>query len=250
MVPLKVKNIEFGTGIPKVCVPLVGRTFDELENELKALKSVDFDLIEWRIDFFKDVEDKTKLLEALDLIRTYQTEAILLVTFRTIFEGGNKVTDHYQDIYIELIKTEKIDFIDVELFLGDELFKDLLAFAHHHQVKVIASNHDFSKTPSKKEILDRFKKMSELKADILKIALMPNDLDDVLTLLSASHIASKRYPQPIITMSMSKLGFISRVCGEAFGSCVTFGSVLEASAPGQIQANKLKEILNLIDEGL
>ena len=51
-------------------------------------------------------------------------------------------------------------------------------------------------------------------------------------------------------MSMSPLGLMSRICGETFGSCVTFGSVLKPSAPGQIQASKLKEVLQIIHEGL
>ena len=37
-----------------------------------------------------------------------------------------------------------------------------------------------------------------------------------------------------------------RLCGEAFGSALTFGSVGAASAPGQINAEDLREILALI----
>ncbi|MFQ9703635.1 MAG: type I 3-dehydroquinate dehydratase [Enterocloster clostridioformis] len=37
---------------------------------------------------------------------------------------------------------------------------------------------------------------------------------------------------------------------EVFGSCLTFGSVKEASAPGQIEAGKLKDILTTIHENL
>ena len=46
-------------------------------------------------------------------------------------------------------------------------------------------------------------------------------------------------------MSMSNLGVVSRVCGEIFGSAITFGTVGEASAPGQIPVTSLKEILDL-----
>ena len=40
-------------------------------------------------------------------------------------------------------------------------------------------------------------------------------------------------------MSMGKLGVISRICGEVFGSAVTFGTAGKASAPGQLPANQL-----------
>lgn len=247
MRPVTIRDVCFGIGMPKIAVPLVGRDLAVLEEELKLLDERPFDLIEWRLDHFEGIESQEERRKALDVIRYYQPEAVLLATFRTIYEGGNKVTDQYENIYIDLIKTEQIDMIDVELFLGDELFKELLTFAHHHDVKVVASNHDFSKTPDKKEIMARFKKMSELKADFLKIALMPQTFDDVLTLLSATYKASQRFDQPIISMSMSKLGIISRVCGQVTGSCITFGSLKEASAPGQMNSAQLKEILFLLD---
>ena len=46
--------------------------------------------------------------------------------------------------------------------------------------------------------------------------------------------------RPIITMSMAATGVISRVCGEVFGSALTFGAVGKASAPGQIGSRGIK----------
>ena len=51
--------------------------------------------------------------------------------------------------------------------------------------------------------------------------------------------------RPIITMSMGKLGLISRLCGEVFGSALTFGCAGQASAPGQIDAKELKAVLEI-----
>ena len=48
---------------------------------------------------------------------------------------------------------------------------------------MIASNHDFRKTPSKEELIARMRKMQELGADIPKIAVMPQSTEDLLTLL-------------------------------------------------------------------
>ena len=45
---------------------------------------------------------------------------------------------------------------------------------------------------------------------------------------------------------MGKLGAVSRVCGELFGSCVTFAAGKNASAPGQIEAEKMEEILKVL----
>ena len=86
--------------------------------------------------------------------------------------------------------------------------------------------------------------MQELGADIAKYAVMPNSELDVLTLLSATIIMKKNHSNtPVITMSMGKLGAISRVCGSLSGSAVTFGTAGHASAPGQLPADILKTFL-------
>ena len=93
--------------------------------------------------------------------------------------------------------------------------------------------------------------MQELGADILKIAVMPQSKQDVLTLLAATEEMVKTYAEkPVVTMSMSGMGLISRIAGEAFGSAITFGAAKKASAPGQIPAGKLSEILNVLHSSL
>ena len=121
--------------------------------------------------------------------------------------------------------------------------------AHACGIKVIASNHDFIKTPDKDEITRRLILMDEMGADILKIAVMPKSRTDVLDLLSATEEMQRLYTEkPVVTMSMGSLGLISRLSGEVFGSAMTFGAGEKASAPGQIPAERLKMILDEIHE--
>jgi len=73
----------------------------------------------------------------------------------------------------------------------------------------------------------------------------------VLELLTATEEMGRLYSdKPIITMSMGPLGLISRLAGETFGSALTFGAGEKASAPGQIPAKQLKEVLDLIHENM
>lgn len=90
--------------------------------------------------------------------------------------------------------------------------------------------------------------MEEAGADIAKIAVMPESTEDVLTLLSATCKAKKELTCPVITMSMAGTGLISRLSGEVFGSCLTFGSAGNISAPGQIDALKLRSVLHILHE--
>ena len=125
--------------------------------------------------------------------------------------------------------------------------KSVVETAHEYGVKVIASNHDFHKTPDQKEIVSRLLKMQELGADIPKIAVMPQNKKDVLTLLAATEeMASDHADRPIITMSMAGTGVISRLCGEVFGSALTFGAAGKASAPGQMEVEELRTVLGLL----
>lgn len=243
---IKVRNLEIGTGIPKICVPLVGHTSSDILKEAEHLLTLPADLVEWRADYFEDVFQISSVLKLLKNLRSTLGELPLLMTFRTKQEGGEKDID--RNYYISLIKysisSGYIDLVDVELFSGEELVKELIDFAHTEDVKVILSSHDFEKTPSREELRSRLVKMQELGADLPKVAVMPRTKKDVLTLLSVTEeMKSTHGDTPIITMSMSKDGVISRLCGEYFGSAITFGSAGVASAPGQIAATELRQIL-------
>ena len=90
----------------------------------------------------------------------------------------------------------------------------------------------------------RLRKMQDMNADIPKIAVMPQNKKDVLTLLAATEEMTTNYAdRPIITMSMAGTGVISRLCGEVFGSSMTFGAAKKASAPGQMGVNDLSTVL-------
>lgn len=246
---LKVRNLEIGAGIPAVCIPNVGRTREEIISLTGKYTQMHMDLMEWRADWFEDVENTEKVKDVLEEIRKTLGNTPLLFTFRTEREGGARKMDKeaYRSLNKAVAATGMADLVDVELFTGDEIVTDLIGFIHQCKGKVVASNHDFGGTPSRSDIIYRLRRMQDMGADIPKIAVMPQNKKDVLTLLAATEeMASCYADRPIITMSMSGLGSISRIAGEVFGSCLTFGSGEKASAPGQIDAEELHGILQSI----
>lgn len=253
MNPVKVRNIEIGTGIPKICVPIVGVTEEEILQAAENIKGTKGDVVEWRVDWYENIFDFEKTEATMKKLREVLGDMPILFTFRTSNEGGEKAIE--KDAYVALnqnaAKTGLIDLVDVEAFTGDDAVKAIVEVAHENGVKVVASNHDFHKTPEKDEIVSRLRKMQELGADIPKIAVMPQSKKDVLVLLSATEeMASEYADRPIITMSMAGTGVISRLCGEVFGSALTFGAVGKASAPGQMGAEDLAEVLGLLHKSL
>ena len=59
---------------------------------------------------------------------------------------------------------------------------------------------------------------------------------------------NKYFVTPVITISMGKLGVASRLCGEVFGSAMTFASAGDSSAPGQISIDVVNAVLDSITE--
>ncbi|MBY9078555.1 type I 3-dehydroquinate dehydratase [Paenibacillus sp. HN-1] len=248
-----VKDVVIGEGMPKICIPLVGATAKELIREAEALLTLGADVAEWRTDFFAEVENLEAVLSALAGIRRAVPDIPLIFTFRSAREGGEReISDEY---YAELNRTAAesgmTDLIDVELFAGDDIVTPLIEWAHERGVRVVVSNHDFHKTPPKEVIVARLRKMQELGGDLPKIAVMPLHAGDVLTLLDATRIMHEQFAdRPIITMSMAGKGIISRLAGELFGSALTFGSAKAASAPGQLPAAELRDLLELMHRNL
>lgn len=250
---VKVRNVVLGEGMPKICVPIVGVTKEEIIEQAKSLKNITVDIVEWRVDWFEGVFEIEKVKDVLVDLREELKDIPLLFTFRTSKEGGEKSIEKrdYVNLNKEIASTGLIDLVDVEAFTGDAEVKEVIEFSHSVNVKVVASNHDFDKTPSKGDIVSRLRKMQDLGADVPKIAVMPKCKLDVLELLEATVIMNEQYAtRPIITMSMSGQGVISRLCGEAFGSCLTFGAVNKASAPGQINVEELDKVLKIINNSL
>lgn len=250
MNPVVVKNIVIGEGIPKICVPIVGKTKDEILEAAREVCNSLADLVEWRVDWYESVFNIEEVKCLAGELKSVLGEIPLLFTFRTKAEGGEKeiTFEEYADILYQVAEAKVVDMIDVEIFM-DENVVDLVADLKQKGVKVVGSNHDFAKTPDKEEIIRRLCYMQEAGADIPKIAVMPQNARDVITLLSATEeMVSEHADRPIVTMSMAGVGAVSRIAGETFGSAITFGAMQKASAPGQIDVEELKKILEVLHQ--
>jgi 3-dehydroquinate dehydratase I len=250
---VRIKDVIIGEGITKICIPMVGETISLLIDEASFLKDLDFDVVEWRVDFYEDAMNIEKVKGALQKIREIIIDKPIIFTFRSAKEGGNKnvSTEFYVELNKAITETKLVEVIDVELFMNEGAIKELVEIAHANDVRVIISNHDFYKTPPKEEIIARLFRAFQLGGDLPKIAVMPTCAADVITLLDATRIMKEQYADgPIITISMAGKGVISRLSGELFGSALTFGAAKNISAPGQIFAEDLRRTMELLHRHL
>ena len=249
----------------KVCVPITGQNQTEIESQALAIAATDADVVEWRFDLATALypslqeaeahtrdaaesgssaeidaasEDARQLQAILTRLRTLLLGKELLFTIRTQRQGGSFPNDAaaYRRFCTQALTSAQLDYLDLEDTTAAEDSRALMTLAHEMGVRVIASYHDFEKTPAVEEILEKLCSLRAMGADILKTAYMPTKTSDVATLL----LATARFREedaakhPLITMSMGEIGQISRLVGAAFGSMLTFATVGECSAPGQM----------------
>lgn len=257
---------ELGNGMPKICIPIVERTQAEIVAAAELLRDSVADLVEWRADYYEDLQDRDKLCDTIRLLGQTLSGRPLLFTVRTRAEGGETELffAEYSELLMAAAEQAEITWVDVEMFSGtrghaaafwqeadhpcQEAVKQLVQDLRH-DVTVIGSYHDFEQTPSVDEITERLAVMHEMGADIPKIAVMPRQQLDVLHLMEATWEARRRLdPVPVITMSMGRMGVLSRIAGESFGSAVTFGCIGKPSAPGQLEAEQLRQLLTVLHD--
>ncbi len=248
-----IKGLELGSGQPKIIVPLMGADVATCLQDIETGKAAGADCFEWRGDFADVCQDINGMVQMGQLLASAVPNHPLLFTFRTANQGGNDTLDveRYVALNRALIDASIPDLIDIEAQIGDNDIRDLVHYAHDHNVRTVVSYHDFEETPPKDQIIALVAHMVELGADIPKIAVMAHNTHDVLELLSANEEVRKLYTTgPLLTLAMGSVGSITRLAGEYFGSDLTFCSLSEASAPGQVDIRVARTIIDELHEVL
>ena len=149
-----------------------------------------------------------------------------------------------------VLEQNESDYVDVEVARDEVLVKEICEKYAEQKTKIIGSYHDFDKTPSRQEIVERLTRAKKTGCSVGKLACMPQSREDVDVLLEATAAMKEENPDyPLITMSMGALGVNSRLYGGLYGSEVSFGCVGETSAPGQISYQEMLEIFDKIYGG-
>lgn len=248
MTPVSFKGLSLGSGVPKICVPITGADPNTVIGQAGEAVSSSADIAEWRLDYFNDLEDTAGILSTAKRLVEILGDLPLIITLRDRAEGGKRqIADaDYLKLYTQIMVRTEVTAIDVEWRRNPTITEQLISLAHAHQVRTIVSHHEFEQTPTKSEMLDQLTKMAQLKGDVVKLAVMPENNDDVLNLMLATHEASQQISQPIITMAMGSLGAVTRVAGQTFNSVLTFATTSSLSAPGQLTVDETRKILKII----
>lgn len=153
------------------------------------------------------------------------------------------------DKRVKLLKTaieNGATYVDVELEATEEVKHELIAFAKQYGCKVIVSHHDYEKTPTFDKLQDIVSECYLAGADIAKIAVTAQSVQDSARVLSLYDTVEK----PLVALAMGEAGKITRIANVMLGSPFTFVAAKNdtATAPGQLTVDKMKQILILFSE--
>jgi len=242
-----------GGKTPLICAPLVARTHDELIAEARCVAAKRPDILEWRVDFLDAIASLGDVLHTATGLRHAASGIPVLFTCRSVKEGGTPVALLEQDIvrmYEVICESGCVDFIDYEISNDPVNVQRLRKISRAHGVQMIMSFHNFHYTPGLEFLNQKFLQAEQLGADAAKVAVMPRDMEDVLTLLQSTLQSSRKLSIPVVSMSMGGQGCLSRMCGWAFGSAMTFAVGASSSAPGQMPIEDVNTGVALIQKAL
>lgn len=248
----EIKGVAIGEGRPVICVPVVEKTTECIVRKIRELAAKKVQMIEWRVDCFAEADDPEAVRKVLADVREAVKNVVFLFTFRTKKQGGMLQPEEKKILYLNEIAARSgcVDLIDLEFFEATRPEREIRRF-QRMGVKIVASHHDFHGTPDERILHMLMDQMQQGGADVAKLAVMPHSTDDVLRLLKLTNDTKIKYPTlPIVTMAMGGIGVISRLSGELFGSCITFGADGETSAPGQMQMDRLAKILDALHDSM
>ncbi len=223
----------------KLIVSVMPRSLEEAQ-ALDATRYQDADIIEWRADYLP----KEAILQVSPAIFEKFAGRELVFTLRTRSEGGE--IDLSPEEYIHLIKEVaqlyQPDYIDFEYYSYKDVFEEMLDFPN-----LILSYHNFQETPE--NMMEILSELTSLNPKLVKVAVMAHTEQDVLDLMNYTLGFKTLNPeQEYVTISMGKVGKVSRITADVTGSSWSFASLDEASAPGQISLANMKKIREILDE--
>ncbi len=220
----------------KIAIPIFQKKYKDVIEVAQDCIDKGADILEFRIDALKNpnIDDIKKTIEEINFP--------MIATNRISTEGGSFKGSEEERFNILYECCDLVDYIDIELQSNDEYIHKI----HDTGVTTIVSYHDFKKTPELNEIMYIVEKEQEL-GDIAKVAFMPQDLEDTLTILAVlSHCRNT------IAISMGDLGSYTRVMAAKFNSPITFAAGTDVTAPGQIDIETMRALfnmeLNIMDE--
>lgn len=222
----------------RIVVPIMPRNLEEVE-AIDVGRLSEADLIEWRADYLP----KEEILTVAPAIFEKCNGKEVIFTVRTTREGGHLdlADQEYVDLIKEVAAIYQPDYIDFEYYSYQSVFDQMLEFPN-----LVLSYHNFDETPA--NYLEIMSELTSLSPAVVKMAVLAKSEQDVLDVMNYTRgFKTLNAEQTFATIAMGELGKITRIAGVITGSCWTFASLDEVSAPGQMSLANTRKFLEILE---
>jgi len=222
---------------------------DDLADAGAAVAREHADAVEYRMDAVDAAADAEAVSPSVTALAEYDGDLPVIATNRPAWEGGEaapEVPPSEQDAVDETrarnrleslaaaASVEAVAAVDVELAslaAGSPGVDTVLAEAAANDVAVIASSHDFERTPSRAAMRETLADGLE-HGDVAKLAVTAASPRDALDVLAVTEEFAE---EPVATMAMGGVGRHTRAVAPVYGSKIGYAPVdpERATAPGQ-----------------
>lgn len=224
----------------KLVIPLIGQTAAEVYQEGELARKEAVDLVEWRLDFFKEVASPLEVSQTFQRLKEILDGIPIILTLRTEAEGGYFPEDWegYERVLTHLCQLEGAQALDIQYRCPQELRQSLLSQAKKQGLKIVLSSHHTADVPELSHLIHETERMSQLQPDLLKIACQVSLASDVIRL----NVLKDHWQmvQPLVVIGMGPLGQATRLAPD---NILTFGTIMGNSALGQLTIKELREKL-------
>ncbi|MBQ2991465.1 MAG: type I 3-dehydroquinate dehydratase [Clostridia bacterium] len=245
---VRIGGLALGGGMPKICIPVMGADIGQIAQAAERAQRARADLIELRIDSLAPSPSAQEAIDACGCVRQHAPGTPLLFTQRTVRDGGRGSADAaaYEALLTEICAQRAADAVDCELSVGEEAFVRIVRAAHEAGMAVVGSSHEFGHIGDMERAGQWLLAQKRLGADVLKAAVMTHTKAEAMQAAWVMTRTAEKLDAPVIAIAMGAAGVITRIGAQCMGSCLTFGTAGDASAPGQMDALELRRVLETV----
>ena len=246
---INVRDRKLGGGTRNICIPIHGKTFEDLKLQVERTVDVKPDFIEWRADLF----ESNIIEEKLEVIKYFQEHIPDIPIIYTPYYDDIVLNVAQQKIeeILWLISRVNIDIVNINISNIEEMSKYIVEKVNEQGSYCMLTTRFLQSTPSSEEMMATLLKMDYLNADIVQIVVKPESYSDSLRMLEVADRYFKLHNSvPIAAIAVTQLGLISRVLGDVFGSTLTYGYTILPTISGQMTVGELRSIHDILDKYL
>ncbi len=213
---------------------IVAAVSEDAPRKAREASEAGADAVEIRIDMYEETDAALADVRDCDALP-------VIVTNRPTDE---QTEDERVKTLVEA--TRNAAAVDIDVSSPEDSIERVVEAARAEDVTVIASHHDFEGTPLKDEMRRSLERGWEV-GDIAKLAVTAETRRDAHRLLELTLDASEEESDGhVATMAMGALGSHTRVVAPLYGSCLTYASFGEGTAPGQLSVREVRETLDML----